>query len=162
MKPNRSEAYFALLACAISVLLLSGSHKALAQKYTPLPDNDRYSVLAHIQAMHQGEYSRSGPSIKVFEVGGGDPAMNGSFIYIRIDHNDRSFVWKTGLNVRSVKKMSFATGHSILLLVDEDIFDTNAAIRSRAQSYTIQFHLDNDELQNTMTIGESAGVLNTQ
>ncbi|MBI4807056.1 MAG: hypothetical protein HY795_17720 [Desulfovibrio sp.] len=152
MISNRSAGYYALLAYAVFVLLLWDSPKTLAQECTPLPESDRYTVLAYLQAMHQGQYSRTGPSIKVFEVGGGDPAMNGSFIYLRIDHNDRSFVWNTGLNVRSVKRMSFGSGNAILLRVDEDFMNSNAAIVHRTATYRLLFYLDGGVLRNTVTL----------
>ena len=132
--------------------------QVLAKDHTALPGNDCYAVLASVQAMHQGQFSRSGPSITVFEVGGGDPAMNGSFLYLRIDHHERSFVWKTGLNVRSVKKMSFGSGNAILLRVDEDFMNSKSAIVHRTATYRLFFHLDDDMLRDTVTIENNVAV----
>jgi hypothetical protein len=139
--------------------LLSNPPTPLAQERPALPESDRYAVLADIQAMRQGQYSRSGPSITVFEVGGGDPAMNGSFVYLRIDHFDRAFVWKTGLNVRGVKKMIFAPGNAILLRVQEDFMDGKGTIVTRDAEYTIRFKTGGGALQDKVTVESGAGAL---
>jgi len=84
--------------------------------------------------------------------------MNGSLIYLRIDHNERSFVWKTGLNVRSVKKMSFGSGNAVLLRVDEDFMNSKSAIDHRTATYRLFFHLDGDMLRDTVTIENDVAV----
>jgi len=149
--PNRLTGSLALLF-ALAILTAPTATRALAMDRIALPDNDPYAALASVQKMHQAQNTGSGPFITVFEVGGGDPAMNGSFIYLRIEHNERSYVWKTGLNVRAVKRISLNPGNAVLLRTEEDFMDSKSAIASRPAAYRIIFHLNNGELQNTVTV----------
>lgn len=126
--------------------------QALAMDRTALPANDPYAVLGFVQRMHQARSPRSGPFITIFEVGGGDPAMNGSFIYLRIEHNERSLVWRTGLNVRSVNKVTFGSGNAVVLSVEEDFMDSKSAIVRRTATYRAVFHMDDGELLDTVTL----------
>lgn len=134
------------------VILLFGAIQSMAFDSKVLPQNAAYSILSSVQAMYQGEYSRSGPFITVFEIGGGDPAMNGAFIYLRIVYNERSFVWKTWLNVRSVKQLSFLPNNVILLRVDEDVMDSNHSITQRSAIYKISFAIDKDDLMDIINV----------
>lgn len=145
-------ASYASRVLTIAILISLASNQAQALSSTALPGNDKYSLLSTVQAMHKGKCSASGPDITVFEVGGGDPAMNGAFIYLRIDHNENSLVWKTGLNVRTIKKISFALGNTILIQAEEDFMDSKSAIKSRIAAYKILFFLDGDTLKNSLTI----------
>jgi len=158
MTPNRPGRLHASLIRALTILIMLAATQALAKDLTALPGNDCYSILASVQAMHRGQFSRSGPDIIVFEVGGGDPAMNGSSIYLRIDHNERSLVWKTGLNVRSVKMMSFGSGNTVLLRVEEDFMNSKSAIVQRTATYRLFFHLDDGMLRDTVIIENDVAV----
>ncbi len=139
-----------LLAFAAAVLALPG--QLLAAERAALPENDRYAVLANVQAMHRARCPGSSPCVTVFEVGGGDPAMNGAFLYLRLEHNDRSFVWKTGLNVRRVLKMSVGPGDVVVLRVSQDEMDSRSAIVQRTKTYRIRYHLDGDVLRDAVTV----------
>ena len=143
--------------CLIQIItgaafLLVAANQALALRCTALSGDDRYSVLNTVLAMHHARIPRQGPLLTVFEIGGGDPAMNGSFLYLRIEHNDQVFVWKTGLNVRSVQQLSAGPGNSLAIRAKEDYFDGNNMIRSRSVAYTISFFLINDTLEDAISI----------
>lgn len=138
-----------------AALLLVAANQAFALRCTALPGDDRYSVLDSVQAMHQARMPRQGPLLTVFEIGGGDPALNGSFLYLRLDHNDQVFVWKTGLNVRSVQQLSTGPGNTFVIRAKEDFFDGNNRIRSREVSYKINFHLTNDMIQDVISVETS-------
>ncbi len=145
-----------LLAFAAAVLALPG--QLLAAERAALPENDRYAVLANVQAMHRARCPGSSPCVTVFEVGGGDPAMNGAFLYLRVEHNDRVFVWKTGLNVRRVQKMWVGSGNVVVLRVSRDEMDSRSAIVQRIKTYRVRFHLDGDTLRDSVSVegGEAA------
>jgi len=144
-------------ACASVVLcvfctLLAAPYKVLAVDRFAAPETDRISVLGAVQAFYRVEYSQTGSTIKLFEVGGGDPAMNGSFIDICMDHNATVFVWETGLNVRRIQKIRINPGNTILVDVLEDVMDANAAIVSRAKTYQVKFYIVNGVLQNRLSV----------
>ncbi|MHC1790603.1 hypothetical protein [Solidesulfovibrio sp.] len=138
-----------------AVFLLMATNQALALRCTALSGDDRYSVLNTVQAMHQAKIQNQGPLITVFEIGGGDPAMNGSFLYLRIEHNDQVFVWETGLNVRSMQQLSTGPGNTIVIRAKEDFLDGNNMIQSRGVAYKISFYLKNDILEDAISIEKS-------
>lgn len=144
-----------------AALLLIATNQALAFRCAALPDDDRYSVLNTVQAMHHARLPHQGPLLTVFEIGGGDPAMNGSNLYLRIEHNDQVFVWKTDLNVRSVHQLTLGPGNTLVIRAKEDFFDANNMVRSRAVAYTISFFLNNDTLEDTISIENSTGASGT-
>jgi hypothetical protein len=149
--PKPPFACASVLLCVFCILL-TAPYKVLAVDRFAATETDRISVLGAVQAFYRGEYSQTGPAIKLFEVGGGDPAMNGSFINICIDHNAKVYVWETGLNVRSIQKIRFNPGNTILLDVLEDVMDTNSAIVSHKKTYQVEFYIDNDVLQNRLSV----------
>jgi len=144
-------------ACASVVFcvfctLLAAPYKVLAVDRFAATETDRISILGAVQAFYRVEYSQTGPTIKLFEVGGGDPAMNGSFIDICMDHNATVFVWETGLNARHIQKIRINPGNTILLDVLEDVMDANATIVSRKKTYQVEFYIVNDVLQNRLSV----------
>jgi len=115
-------------------------------------DDKSLAILASVLSFHQGEYSKSGPLIKVFEIGGGDPAMNGAYIYVHIGHESAAHTWKTGLNVRKINKIKYAPGNVISIEADEDFMDGKQSISLRKRMYQIQFHLAGNTLEDYLTI----------
>jgi len=132
--------------------LLAAASQASALRCTALSGDDRYSILNTVQAMHQVRSQRQGPLITVFEIGDGDPALNGSFLYIRIKYNGLAFFWKTGLNVHSIQKLSAPPENTLNIRAKEDFFDSNNKVKSREVIYKISFYLNNDTLGDTISI----------
>jgi len=141
-----------MLACALGIWWLLLPNHANAAEELVASDNEKYSILASILSMHQRQYQGSGLDIKIFEIGGGDPAMNGSFIYICMAHAEKSYIWKTGLNVREISKIDVKSGNRIMLHVNEDYMNTQGAISSRRSTYQIQFRMDAGVLQHTLVL----------
>jgi len=144
-------------ACASVVFcvfctLLAAPYEVLAVDRVAATETDRISILGDVQAFYRVKYSQAGPTIKLFEVGGGDPAMNGFFIDICMDHNATVFVWETGLNVRRIQKIRINPGNKILLDVLEDVMDANSTIVSRKKTYQVEFYIVNDVLQNRLSV----------
>lgn len=125
-----------------------------AVERTALTEKDNYAFLASVLAFFHGTYGTDGPEIKIFEIGGGDPAMNGAFIYVCITRNEDSFVWKTGLNVRDIRKITFLPGNTISLNVNEDYMRKDSTIANRKKIYSIRFFIQNDTLQDKIAVEE--------
>ncbi|MYL84343.1 hypothetical protein GTA51_14520 [Desulfovibrio aerotolerans] len=126
--------------------------QAMAIERMALTNTAQYSILSSVLSFYRGAYSESGPEIKIFGVGGGDPAMNGVFVYVSIEYNSEAFVWETGLNVHAIQKISFAPDNIILVDVKEDFMSKESAISSRKQTYQIKFYIDKDTLQKKVTL----------
>lgn len=150
MKSKSLVASWALWLLCMQMALPPGA--ALAVERLAASDGEKLSILKSVQSMHRGGYSDAGPDIRVFEIGGGDPAMNGAFLYLCIEHNEKSYVWETKLNVRNIYKITYAKGNRIVLAVHEDYFGKNNKIASRSSTYQFQFFIDKDVLQDTLTL----------
>ncbi|MFZ5426894.1 MAG: hypothetical protein ACOZEN_07955 [Thermodesulfobacteriota bacterium] len=151
MKAGRPFSFAALAAPVFFIACAMSSAMAMAFDCKASPDKS-LDILASVLSFHQGEYSKSGPVIKVFEIGGGDPAMNGAFIYVHIEHESAAYTWKTGLNVRKINKIKYAPGNVIIIEADEDFMDDRQSISLRKRTYTIRFHLTGNALKDTLSI----------
>lgn len=150
--------YTSLIKCvvvqviSVAILSLSLPMQAMAIERVALTDAAKYSLLSSVLSFYRGAYSESGPEIKIIGVGGGDPAMNGVFVYVSIEYNSEAFVWETGLNVHDIQKIVFAPGNVVLIDVKEDIMNKDSTISSRKQTYQVKFYIDNDTLQKKLTL----------
>jgi hypothetical protein len=150
MNLTAASALCKTLACALGVWLTFLTDQAHAAKEIPALDHGDASILASVLSLHQRQYSGSGPSIRIFEIGGGDPAMNGALIYICLSHGEKTYLWKTGLNVREIKKITLSPGNRIMLRVHEDQMGADGVISHRITTYQFQFRIDDGVLQNTL------------
>jgi len=148
---NRCRMFLVQFVMGIAFIFADVS-QALALRCTALSGDDRYSILYTVQAMHQAKIQRQGALITVFEIGGGDPALNGALLYIRIEHNDQAFVWKTGLNVQSIQQLSTGPENTLDIRAKEDFLDSNNMVISREVSYKIHFYLNNDILEDAIFV----------
>jgi hypothetical protein len=152
MRKNSFIKYFAILLCFVGIFQILTPRQAKALERVALSNNERLSILSSILSFYRAEYSVRGPEVKIFEVGGGDPAMNGAFVYVCIDYNSKSLVWETGLNVRNIQKISFAPGNIIQIDVKEDFMNKDTSIIIRKATYKVKFYIDSDVVINKLTI----------
>jgi hypothetical protein len=152
MKKKRPVNLCAVLICSVGILFMSRSFPAMALERISPTSNESIRILSSVLSFHRGEYSSSGPEIKIFEIGGGDPAMNGAYIYVCIDSGQKVLVWKTGMNVRSLDKITYAPGNVIMLDVNEDFMDKNASIVNQKATYRMQFNIVGGVLQDTLVL----------
>ena len=152
MKKTSVIKYFVIQIVLFGIMSLSLPVQAMAIERMALADAAQYSILSSVLSFYRGAYSESGPEIKIFGVGGGDPAMNGEFVYVSIEYNSEAFVWETGLNVHAIQKISFAPGNIILIDVKEDFMSKESNISSRKQTYQVKFYVDKDVLQKKLTL----------
>lgn len=134
---------------------LAGPAPAMAEERLALGDNDRYAVLASVLSLTRLDYAPSGPAVKIFGIGGGDPAMNGAFVFVCMEYNETQWIWKTELNVRAIRKASALPGNRIRLEVDQDFMEHGTTIVSRRKAYQLRFSLADGVLQNRLIV-ESA------
>ena len=152
MKNTSVIKHFVIQLFLVAILGLPLPLQAMAIERIALTDAAPYSILSSVLSFYRAAYSESGPEIKIFGVGGGDPAMNGEFVYVSIEYNSEAFVWETGLNVHAIQKIYFAPDNTILIDVKEDFMSKESAISSRKQTYRINFYIDKDTLQKKVTL----------
>lgn len=148
MRPSLGLRAVVLCFC----LSISAPGRAEPAEKNALTDRDAYTLLAKVEAMHRLDRPREELAVRVFELGGGDPAMNGARLFVRIDHKNVSRVWSTGLNVRRVRKVAFAQESVLFLTVDEDSMDERSRIVLRSAVYSLRFRIKDGALGDGLTV----------
>lgn len=115
--------------------------------------DERYQILGQISKVNQLSVSslegdEDGASISVFEVGGGDPALNGNNIFVSICPNspEKSCAhFPYVLNMNSVKKVTLdSEKRSIIVRGSEDYLTARGEIKKRRVTYGIRFDWNTD------------------
>lgn len=142
----------ASLLCAFCWLAAAAPLPAAAGQRTALPENDRFAVLSSVIWFGRAASPGQGPQVKVLGVGGGDPAMNGTFVYVCIEHGEKSLVWPTELNVREIRRVRVLPGNRIVLDVAVDRMDGASSIVTGKARYVVRFFVDGDVLRDRVTV----------
>lgn len=109
---------------------------------------EKYQVLGMIFKVNQLSVSsfgggEEGASISVFEMGGGDPAMNGNNLFVSIcpNSNEKACAhFPYVLNINALKKVSLDAGKkSIIVEGSEDYMNNNGEIKNRKITYGIRY-----------------------
>jgi len=147
MNSRRTNAFPAAMAVTALITGTLMGAPAMAAELTAAAPGGRLEILSSILSFHRADYSESGPDIKIFGAGGGDPAMNGSFVFICINHESKSLVWETGLNVREITRIVCLPGDTVRVQVTEDVMNKNGSISNRKATYQFRFRIEGGELQ---------------
>lgn len=131
--------------CLLS--LTGGMATAGASELLTAAADPATAILGRVLAVGQKTYGRDGPVVRVLELGGGDPAMNGDFLYVAIETASDCRVWKTGLNVRKLNAVTLAADRTIVLDVDQDVMAEDGSIGSRRHRYALKFFLTDGRLE---------------
>ena len=102
--------------------------------------------------LHTAEYPEDGPFIKIFERGGGDPAYNGTHVFLTIMFQEQARTWHLGLNIREIIKIELKPDNTIVLSVNEDCPDNSGRSTLKHFVYIVQFALVNHKLQEKVYI----------
>jgi hypothetical protein len=95
-----------------------------------------------IFAVKQSE-SKAGNIVRLFETGGGDPAMNGDQLVLNILSYPEDQTYDLGLNVNTVSKFE-VTDTQVKLEGSEDIMGADGNIKNRPFAYTINYAIGSD------------------
>lgn len=87
--------------------------------------------------------SKAGNIVRLFETGGGDPAMNGDQLVLNILSYPEEKTYDLGLNVNTVSKFE-VTDTQVKIEGSEDIMDAKGSIKSRPFAYTIGYSIGKD------------------
>ena len=87
--------------------------------------------------------SKAGNIVRLFETGGGDPAMNGDQLVLNILSYPEEKTYDLGLNVNTVSKFE-ATDTQVKIEGSEDFMDAKGNIKSRPFAYTIGYSIGKD------------------
>lgn len=95
-------------------------------------------------------------TIKVFETGGGDPAMNGNKLIVTICEWDRSgncYTWRTGIDLYEVKDITTADRKVIIRGTAHVSNKETLTIETVTVSYIIEYYFDESNvLKNSIRV----------
>jgi hypothetical protein len=130
----------------IAMMVLVITAAALAEdREVKASDAPGLQVLSSVFEVHTLSDSKSGASVRLFESGGGDPAMNGNRLMLSIvtypDQEPR--VWETGIDVYTVKNVDLnAEKSEIVIEVAEHSQGDDGRIGERPATYTLRYQVD--------------------
>jgi len=91
----------------------------------------------------QDKESKAGNIIRLFETGGGDPAMNGDQLVLSVMSYPEEKTYDLGLNVNGVTKFE-VTDTQVFLEGSENFMDGQGNIKTRPYAYTINYSIGQD------------------
>lgn len=139
----------------LSALLMVFANGAYAKEITTVKSTDDPSlgILSIVWKMHTFYDKRNDLSIRVFETGGGDPAMNSNRIVVVIASGRPGVyplrIWETGVDVSWVKKVEFLD-KTLTMSVNEHYF-SNGDTKLREAVYKLTY----DVKKGTMVVQKS-------
>lgn len=134
-----------LRALTLVVALVLPSPALAEERVVNASDDSSLQVLLHVFGIHSLSDEESGVQVRLFESGGGDPAVNGNRLVLAIvpDPELKPRVWRTGIDVYSVRGVALDAGKSAISIdVTEHFQGGEGPIRKRARRYTIRYDVD--------------------
>lgn len=110
-------------------------------------DDAGLRVLESVLNVHPLYDGKNDLAIRLFETGGGDPAVNGVILLLVIipgDQEQRARVWNTGIDVYTVNNVQLDSERSLILIEVSEHYadDASGMVRERRQLYTIEYAVD--------------------
>ena len=100
--------------------------------------------------------------VRVFEMGGGDPAMNGNYLWLGLSGDESDTVWDTGLNVSTVAKVEVPSAGVVRLSVSWDTDDGEGNTKKEDGQVTIRYSLTEGRVAPSLSVEAPAGHGGTQ
>ena len=127
---------------------------ASSQEIKPEKTSAPYSSIHKLNVLYSEE---SKITIKVFETGGGDPAMNGDLLILNICELDpaekRCFSWKTGINIYQIKSIRAKKFNCIIACTEHQTDELTGRIKTVGVEYIIYYYFDeNGKLKDVITV----------
>ena len=103
-------------------------------------------ILESVYRVHNLFDEKNDVTVRLFEMGGGDPAMNGDVLLLTIIPGNReqaALTWKTGITVYTVTGAEIDPGRSeVVIKVQEHIMGPSGEIDEHSEIYTIEYEVD--------------------
>jgi hypothetical protein len=118
-------------------------------------DDSGLQVLASVFRIHQLADEKRDTTVRLFETGGGDPAVNGNrLLLVVVSHSDHGLrIWETGIDVYTVQSVALdAEKSEIAIDVIEHFQEDEGRIRERPRLYTITYDVDSESGEVSETI----------
>jgi len=137
------------MKCALAVafaLALALAAPALAgDKVVKASADSRLEELFYIFGIHNLSDDKSHVAVRLFESGGGDPALNGNHLLLAIvpSPDQAPRIWRTGIDIYLVRSVSLDAQKSEIAIEVTEHFPGDAGdVDARPRLYTIQYDVD--------------------
>jgi hypothetical protein len=136
-----------LRALALSIAVIFTS-PALAEDGLVKASNDsNLQVLSYVFGVHNLSDEKRGAIFRLFESGGGDPALNGNRLLLATlpDPSQEPRVWRSGIDVYIVRGVALDSEKGeISIDAIEHYRGDEGSVRERARIYTIEYDVDTE------------------
>ena len=127
----------------VVLLLCCGVSQAREIKATNSPGSeDPYSLINKVTLLQS---EKKNVTIKVFETGGGDPAMNGNNLVIHINRWDPEgtrYTWPSGIDIYEVKGVKLEDNKIIITCTEHIMSDNSGRIGTSETRYSVSYFFD--------------------
>jgi hypothetical protein len=135
-----------MLRALVMTLALIFTSPALAAEETVKATGDSsLQVLTRVFGIHNLSDDKRGLTLRLFESGGGDPAVNGNHLMLAIvpEPSQAPRVWQTGIDIYKVRSVALdAEKPEISIDATEHFQGDQGAIGERPRHYTIRYDID--------------------
>ena len=151
-------------ALATAIALVFTAPAFAEDRVVKVSDDSRLQVLASVSNIHNLSDDKRDAMVRLFESGGGDPAMNGNrLLLVVVSHsNQEQRVWETGIDIYQVRSVALdAEKSEVAIDVTEHFQGDEGPIRERPRHYTTHYDVDPESGAVSETIrvrtGDSSG-----
>ncbi|MBN1382316.1 MAG: hypothetical protein JXA41_11620 [Deltaproteobacteria bacterium] len=135
--------------------LLLCCNEAQAGEIKPIrgPDADTYALINGVTIL---QLEKRNVTIKVFETGGGDPAVNGNRLIIHISEWDpagKRYTWNSDIDIYEVEQIELK-GDQIIIKCTEHVSETDSGTINTVQGrYFLSYFFDKQgHIKDTITV----------
>jgi hypothetical protein len=145
-QPTRTRRKAIMLRALAVIITILFTAPALAADQTVKASNDSsLQVLSQVFDIHNLSDDKRGVMLRLFESGGGDPAVNGNHLMLAIvpEPSQAPRVWQTGIDIYKVRSVALdAEKPEISIDATEHFQGDQGAIGERPRHYTIRYDID--------------------
>jgi hypothetical protein len=147
---NISKFWIALIVVSLFIIQNAFSQEIKANEFAG--DGYVYSIINNLTLIQLKEKALT---LKVFETGGGDPALNGNILILNISEWDEMdgncYIWETGINVLEVKSIKTKDNKCIIECTEHQVND--GILQVQSVQYIISYYFDeNNRLQDMIKV----------
>ena len=136
------------LGLFLAIVLASGIATLAEAVEVKATSDSGLQILESVFRVHNLFDEKNDVTVRLFETGGGDPAINGDILLLTIIPGNReqaALTWNTSINVYTVDSAGLDPEHPrIIIEVREHFAGTSGEIKERPQTYIIEYEFNQD------------------
>jgi len=151
-----------LRALVLSIAVIFTSPALAEDRAVDASSDSNLQVLSYVFGVHNLSDEKRGVMLRLFESGGGDPALNGNRLLLATlpDPSQEPRVWRSGIDVYKVRDVTLDTEKGeISIDAIEHYQGDEGSVRERSRIYTIKYDVDTESGVVSETIRVSSSPL---